>query len=187
MSAYLYRYASPLGGLTLSGDGKALTGLWFDGQKYFMETCGPDGTPVRLSPERCQEGPPSMFAEAQAWLDRYFGGGVSDFTPPLRLYGTAFRKTVWTLLLRVPYGHTVTYGELAASTAKALGIARMSARAVGNAVGHNPVSLIVPCHRVVGAGGRLTGYSAGLDAKTRLLALEGAAIHGITEETVCEL
>ena len=180
MSAYLYRYASPVGGLTLSADGEALTGLWFDGQKYFMETYGADGKPVKLSPETCREAPLPVFDEARAWLDFYFGGGVPDFTPPLRLYGTPFRKTVRELLLGVPYGHTVTYGELAASAAERLGRARMSARAVGNAVGHNPISIIIPCHRVVGAGGKLTGYSAGTDTKARLLALEGAAIHKIT-------
>ena len=170
--SYLYRYASPVGGLTLSSDGDALTGLWFDGQKYFMEAYGADGKRVALSLEGCREAPLPVFEEAKAWLDCYFGGGVPDFTPPLRLYGTAFRKAVWELLLGVPYGHTVTYGELAAASAERLGRVRMSARAIGNAVGRNPISIIVPCHRVTGAGGKLTGYSAGLDTKARLLALE---------------
>ena len=139
-----------------------------------MGAYGADGKRVALSPETCQEAPLPVFEEAKAWLDRYFGGGVPDFTPPLRLYGTPFRKAVWELLLGVPYGHTVAYGELAALAAERLGRARMSARAVGNAVGHNPISIIIPCHRVTGAGGKLTGYAAGLDTKARLLALERA-------------
>lgn len=172
-AAYLRRYASPLGGLTLSGDGGALTGLWFDGQKRFMETHGADGKRVTLSPESCREAALPVFAQAEAWLNVYFGGGIPDFTPPLRLCGTPFQQTIWRLLLEIPYGHTITYGELAAKAAERMGRARMSARAVGNAVGRNPVSLIVPCHRAIGADGRLTGYAAGLDVKKRLLALEG--------------
>lgn len=174
MSAYLFRYASPVGALTLSSDGDALTGLWFDAQKHFMEQRDASGKLVRLSPERCQEAALPAFEQAETWLNRYFGGGVPDFTPALRLYGSAFQKAVWECLLRVPYGRAVTYGELAASVAERLGKPRMSARAVGAAVGRNPVSVIVPCHRVVGAGGELTGYSAGLDTKAYLLALERA-------------
>ena len=181
MSAYLFRYASPLGVLTLSSDGDALTGLWFDGQKYFMEPYDASGKIIRLSPKNCQEAPLPVFERAETWLNRYFGGGVPDFTPPLRLYGSAFQKTVWELLLRVPYGRTVTYGELAASVAERMGKPRMSARAVGAAVGRNPVSVMVPCHRVVGAGGKLTGYSAGTDKKAYLLALERAHISALAQ------
>lgn len=169
-AACLRRYASPLGVLTLASDGGALIGLWFDGQKHFMETYGADGKRVLLSPEGCREEALPAFAEAEAWLDCYFGGGIPDFTPPLRLCGTPFRQTAWRLLLEIPYGHTITYGELA----ERMGRARMSARAVGAAVGRNPVSLIVPCHRVVGADGNPVGYAAGTDTKTRLLALERA-------------
>ena len=160
------RYASPLGGITLSSDGEALTGLWFDGQKYFAET---------LSPEREERSLP-VFEEAARWLDIYFGGREPDFTPPLRPKGTAFRKAVWDVLLSIPYGQTVTYGEIAERLARQSGVPRMSAQAVGGAVGHNPISIIVPCHRVIGADGRLTGYAGGLERKARLLELESGSL-----------
>ena len=153
---YTQHYDSPLGGITLAGDGDALTGLWFDGQKHFGAGLGEDWEERSLP----------VFAEAVRWLELYFGGTVPDFTPKLALRSTPFRRSVWELLLTVPYGGTVTYGELA----RRLG--GTSARAVGGAVGRNPVSLIVPCHRVVGSGGRLTGYAGGLDRKRYLLLLE---------------
>lgn len=159
------RYVSPLGGLTLSSDGEHLTGLWFDGQRHFPE----------LSPETCREIPLPVFERTKRWLNLYFSGTAPDFTPPLRPRGTPFQNVVWELLRAVPYGHTVTYGELASRVAERLGRARMSARAIGNAVGRNPVALLIPCHRVIGAGGKLTGYAAGLDRKARLLSLERAA------------
>lgn len=155
---YTYRYVSPLGGITLASGGDALTGLWFDGQKYFGSTLDPVHTEKRLP----------IFDCTVRWLEVYFGGGKPDFTPPLELRGTAFRRAVWEILLTVPYGQTVTYGEIAAK----LGTAKMSAQAVGGAVGHNPVSLIVPCHRVVGADGGLTGYAAGTHIKAQLLEME---------------
>ena len=159
---YWHHYASPLGGITLSGDGEALSGLWFDGQKYFPGF-----------PERQYDGKDlPVFAEAERWLDCYFSGRAPDFTPRLALRGTPFRQSVWNVLLTVPYGQTVTYGELAERIATDLRLSRMSARAVGNAVGHNPVSLIVPCHRIVGAGGRLAGYAGGLERKRKLLEME---------------
>lgn len=158
---YTYRYISPLGGITLASGGDALTGLWFDGQKYFGSTLNP-GDPVHTEKRL------PIFDCAVRWLEVYFGGGKPDFTPPLELRGTAFRRAVWEILLTVPYGQTVTYGEIAAK----LGTAKMSAQAVGGAVGHNPVSLIVPCHRVVGADGGLTGYAAGTHIKKRLLEME---------------
>lgn len=158
-------YVSPLGGLTLASDGEALTGLWFDGQKHFPE----------FSPEIRREIPLPVFEQTKRWLNLYFSGSAPDFTPPLRPCGTPFQETVWERLRAIPYGHTVTYGELASWTAERLGRARMSARAVGNAVGRNPVALLIPCHRVVGADGNLTGYAAGLDTKARLLSLERAA------------
>ena len=151
----LCHYASPLGGITLAGSGDALTGLWFDGQAHFGSTL--DGP--------AEEGWLPVFGDAFRWLDSYFGGYVPGFTPRLDLRGTPFQQRVWDALLQIPYGETVTYGELAG----ALG---SSPRAVGGAVGRNPVSLIVPCHRVVGAGGRLTGYAAGPARKARLLRLE---------------
>lgn len=156
---YLCRTLSPLGGVTLASDGEALTGLWFDGQQHFL---------AGLSEERAEK-PLPVFDEALRWLALYFAGCEPDFTPPLRPRGTAFRRAVWDALLTIPYGQTTTYGELA----KRLGVA--SARAVGGAVGRNPVSILIPCHRVLGAGGLLTGYAGGLERKRYLLRLEGAA------------
>lgn len=160
---YTCFYNSPLGGITMASDGTALTGLWFDGQKYFAEGIKPDAEEKKLP----------IFDEAMRWLDIYFSGRRPDFTPLLNLEGTAFRKEVWKLLLQIPYGQTTTYGELAAQLAVSKGLKRMSAQAVGGAVGHNPISIIVPCHRVVGTGGSLTGYAGGLPKKLALLKLEG--------------
>ena len=159
----IHHYASPLGGITLASDGEALTGLWFDGQKYFADTLQ----------EEYKEKPLPVFQEADRWLDIYFSGNVPDFTPKLRLRTTSsFRKAVWDILLTIPYGKTMTYGEIAAIIAKQKGIARMSAQAVGGVVGHNPIALIIPCHRVVGKDGSLTGYAGGIDKKAQLLKLE---------------
>lgn len=160
---YIYHYKSPLGGMTMASDGTSLTGLWFDGQKYFAEGLAETAAAKTLP----------VFDEAVRWLDIYFGGRRPDFTPLLNLEGTAFRKEVWKLLLQIPYGQTTTYGELAAQLAALKGLKRMSAQAVGGAVGHNPISIIVPCHRVVGTGGSLTGYAGGLPKKLALLKLEG--------------
>ena len=149
-------YDSPLGRITLAGEGDALVGLWFDGQTLFASTLGPDAA----------EGWLPVFGNACRWLDIYFSGAKPDFTPRLDLRGTPFRQAVWQQLLTIPYGATISYGELA----RRLGC--KSSRAVGGAVGHNPISLIVPCHRVIGADGRLTGYAGGLALKSRLLGLE---------------
>ena len=148
-------YASPLGPLTLAGADDALTGLWFDGQRHFGTTLAPGS----------EEGWLPVFDDALRWLDSYFGGSVPAAAPRLDLRGTPFQRAVWAELLGIPYGETVSYGSLA----RRLG---SSARAVGGAVGRNPVSLIVPCHRVLGAEGRLTGYAGGVDRKLRLLQLE---------------
>ena len=161
---YTAHYASPLGGVTLGSDGEALLGLWFDGQKYFADTLTSDATAKPLP----------VFTQAMRWLDIYFGGREPDFTPPLAMHGSPFRRAVWQLLLEIPYGRTTTYGELAARLSKANGLTHMSAQAVGGAVGHNSISLIIPCHRVVGADGSLTGYAGGVDKKIALLTLEGA-------------
>lgn len=160
---YTAHYDSPLGGITLSSDGEALLGLWFDGQRLFAATLAPDHEERSLP----------VFDQAKRWLDVYFGGRDPGFVPPLRMRSTPFRHAVWEILLAIPFGRTMTYGEIAAELARRNGLARMSARAVGGAVGHNPISLIVPCHRVVGADGGLTGYAGGLERKCRLLALEG--------------
>lgn len=157
-------YDSPLGGITLAGNGDGLVGLWFDGQARFAEA---------LEPEY-EEKPLPVFEGAFRWLDIYFSGQIPDFTPPLSLRGTPFQRAVWEVLLTVPYGQTVTYGWIADALARQRGSGRVSARAVGGAVGRNPISLIIPCHRVVGADGALTGYAGGLERKARLLALEGA-------------
>lgn len=155
-------YASPLGGMTMASDGTALTGLWFDGQKYFGSG---------FLREKKEKNLP-IFDQTTRWLDLYFSGEVPDFTPLLSAAGTPFQKTVWAVLLTIPYGQTRTYGEIASVIAKERRIPRLSAQAVGGAVGHNPISLVIPCHRVIGANGRLTGYAGGLDKKEKLLSLE---------------
>ena len=163
---YTYHYNSPLGGITLASDGEALTGLWFDGQKYFGES---------LSKESEQKELP-VFEQTVSWLDIYFIGKAPDFTPPLNMKTTSFRKAVWEIMLTIPFGHTMTYGEIAERIAKQRGLAKMSSQAVGGAVGHNSISLIIPCHRVVGTNGSLTGYAGGIDKKVKLLTLEKADI-----------
>lgn len=151
-------YISPLGGILLSADDLGLTGLWFEGQKYFAAGLGEH-----------TEGENAAITAAKRWLDAYFAGARPDIAVPLHLRGSAFRRAVWERLTAIPYGATATYGEIAAS----LG-APSAARAVGGAVGHNPVSIIVPCHRVLGAGGSLTGYAGGTERKRWLLELEHA-------------
>ena len=163
---YIHRCVTPLGGVTLASDGEALIGLWFDEQRHFGEILGREPEERELP----------VFALTGRWLDVYFGGAIPDFTPPLRMRTTPFRQAVWELLLEIPYGQTATYGELAGELARRMERGRVPPRAVGGAVGHNAVSLIVPCHRVVGADGSLTGYAGGLERKRRLLALEGAAL-----------
>lgn len=158
---YTYRYGSPLGGILLTGDGEKLTGLQFDGPE-----------PVSAAPAAGHdEKDLPVIRETCAWLDRYFSGRDPGQIPPLALQGTAFRQAVWEALLRIPYGQTATYGQLADSISEKTG-KRVSARAVGGAAGHNPILLIVPCHRVVGANGALTGYAAGIDRKEKLLRME---------------
>ena len=160
---YTVHYTSPLGRMLLAADEQGLTGVWFEGQKYFA---------ARLQAGHAQRETP-VLAQAKRWLDGYFGGEQPGFTPPLHLEGTAFQQRVWALLCAVPYGATVTYGQLACQLARQGGGAPC-AQAVGGAVGRNPVSVIVPCHRVVGANGSLTGYAGGVQRKLQLLRLEGA-------------
>lgn len=155
-------YDSPLGRMVLSGSGEALTGLWFEGQLYFGSTL----------PQQYEQQDLPVFQQARRWLDLYFSGTAPSFTPPLSLSSTPFRQAVWNLLLTIPFGQTRTYGEIAAQLAKQKGLRSMSAQAVGGAVGHNPISLIIPCHRVIGSRGSLTGYAGGIQRKARLLALE---------------
>ena len=166
---YTYRYDSPLGRILLASDGTSLTGLWFEGQKYYA---------AALTGQHEEKALP-VFDQAKSWLDIYFGGKEPDFTPPLTPAGSEFRREVWELLRSIPYGKTVTYAELASMIAERRGLSHMSAQAVGGAVGHNPISIIIPCHRVVGSNGSLTGYAGGIDRKIKLLSLEGADMSGL--------
>ena len=160
---YNWHYDSPLGGITLASDGEALTGLWFDGQTYFADTMSDDSKKEELP----------IFVQTCHWLDSYFSGKEPDFTPRLKMNTTPFRKAVCEVLLTIPFGKTMTYGDIAKLIAQKRGIAQMSAQAIGGAVGHNSIALIIPCHRVVGSKGNLTGYAGGLDKKVKLLRLEG--------------
>ena len=159
---YTCTYKSSLGDILLAADDIGLTGLWFTGQKYFANTL-PDEQVPKETP---------ILKEAKKWLDIYFSGREPDFTPPLHPAGSPFRQAVWEILLQIPYGQTTTYGEIARSLAKIQNTPHMSAQAVGGAVGHNEVSIIIPCHRVVGTNGSLTGYAGGIDKKISLLELE---------------
>ena len=152
---------SPLGPIVLTEEDGALRSLRFVGQRYF-----PDSIPLFVDPESRP-----VFEETADWLARYFSGHEPEFTPPLAPQGTPFRLAVWELLREIPCGETRSYGELARILEARLG-RQVSARAVGGAVGHNPISLLIPCHRVIGADGSLTGYSGGLSRKRSLLELE---------------
>lgn len=166
---YTASYESPLGGMCLAADENGLTGLWFDGQKYFGQGLCPEHEERELS----------VFRDVKRWLDIYFSGQEPGFMPPIHLIGTPFQCAVWKILRDIPYGQTRTYGEIAGHIAAAKGTFSMSAQAVGGAVGHNPISIIIPCHRVVGANGSLTGYAGGLEKKRRLLSLEGVSMDGL--------
>ena len=170
---FIQHYDSPLGGILLAADEIGLTGLWFDGQKYFARD---------LPAERVERSTP-VLSEAKRWLDVYFTGKEPDYMPPLHPAGSAFRQSVWDILLQIPYGQTTTYGALAGELARQRGLTHFSAQAVGGAVGHNRVSIIIPCHRVVGSGGSLTGYAGGLENKIKLLTLEGADLGGLYRPT----
>lgn len=161
---FVSHYDSPLGGIEIAADHKGIIGLWFVGQKYFGE--GLDRDSVELQTE--------VLEQARVWLDIYFSGAEAGFTPPLHLQGTEFQRMVCRALLDIPYGHTIAYGEIAKSIAVQMGRDSMSAQAVGAAVGRNRISLIVPCHRVIGTNGNLTGYAGGIERKARLLELETA-------------
>ena len=161
---YINHYQSPLGTILLAANDTGLTGLWFEGQKYFAQ--GLD--------KETEEKEFSVFQTARRWLDVYFSGQKPDFQVPLRFQGTAFQKEVWEILLSIPYGETTTYGAIAKQLAAKRGLPHLSAQAVGSAVGHNKISIIVPCHRVIGADGSLTGYAGGIWRKEKLLALEQA-------------
>lgn len=161
---YISKYTSPLGAITLASNGEALTGLWFDGQKYFGANLSKEYKNVELP----------VFKQTKEWLNLYFNGQKPDFIPLLALQASEFRLAVWQILLEIPYGQTLSYGDISAVLAKQKGLKTMSTQAVGGAVGHNPISIIIPCHRVVGSNGNLTGYAGGLEKKIALLQLEGA-------------
>ncbi len=162
---YTSKYLSPLGTITIACDNEAVVGLWFDGQKHFASTLTRE-----IVKNNTKEHP--LLLKTKKWLDIYFSVEEPDFIPPLKYGTTSFRKMVCDIMLTIPYGKTMTYGEIATRLAKELKIKKMSAQAVGGAVGHNAISLIIPCHRVVGADGSLRGYAGGIDKKIKLLALE---------------
>ena len=159
---YTTTYQSPLGEILLAADEIGLTGLWFEGEKFYAEGLDPVN----------EEKDIPVFDDVKRWLDNYFSGQEPDFIPPLHMFGSDFRQCVWTILREIPYGETTTYGALARRIAAERGLERISAQAVGGAVGHNEISIIVPCHRVVGADGSLTGYAGGIQRKVELLTLE---------------
>jgi methylated-DNA-[protein]-cysteine S-methyltransferase len=161
---YSKRLPSPVGTITLASDGDNLVGLWIEGQKYHG-----DSVPVAMVKDNVP-----VFTAARKWLDNYFAGKKPDIAAlPLAPAGGEFRQDVWSILCGIPYGEVVTYGSIAKKMAAKMNKERMSSQAVGGAVGHNPISIIIPCHRVVGSNGSLTGYAGGIDKKVKLLELEG--------------
>jgi O-6-methylguanine DNA methyltransferase len=162
-------YSSPAGDVLLASDGESLTGLWFEGQRYYA---------AGLSADAREENGLGLFAETKAWLDAYFAGRrPSAAELPLAFGASEYRRVVWKLLTEIPFGQVRTYGEIALLAAERTG-GRASARAAGGAAAHNPISIIVPCHRVIGAKGELTGYAGGTERKLMLLRLEGARLPG---------
>jgi methylated-DNA-[protein]-cysteine S-methyltransferase len=164
---YIQEIKSPVGTLTLASDGNNVSGLWIEGQKYFAKTLGKNALKQNLP----------VFEDVQRWLDIYFSGKEPDFMPPLMPQGTPFQKAIWNLLEKIAYGQTASYGEIAKQfEAKNKG-RHTSPRAIGGAVGHNPISILIPCHRVVGKNGALTGYAGGLNIKQKLLQQENIALN----------
>jgi len=158
-------YPSPVGILTLACDGEHLVGLWIEGQKYYGST---------ISEEMTEKDGMPVLGAAKKWLDRYFAGETPAISElPLAPIGSEFRQDVWRILCEIPYGQIITYGDIASKMAAKMHKKSMSSQAVGGAVGHNPISIIIPCHRVVGSNGSLTGYAGGIDTKIKLLELEG--------------
>ena len=169
---YIQEIKTPVGILTVSSDGQNISGLWIEGQKYFAKTLGKDVLEQNLP----------IFDTARKWLDIYFSGKEPDFVPLLMPNGSFFQKSVWNYLCKIPYGKTTSYGELAKQFAERENEGnRTSARAVGGAVGHNPISILIPCHRVIGKNGNLTGYAGGIDTKIKLLKLEGVNVEKYLE------
>lgn len=162
---YISRYPSPIGEILLVADEIGLTGLWLEGQKH-------------LPLSAYQEEETTHILAAKQWLDLYFSGQEPNYTVPLHPMGTPFQMEVWEILSTIPYGQTMTYGEIAGQIAARRGMSKMSAQAVGGAVGRNKISILIPCHRVIGSDGSLTGYAGGLDKKVKLLEIEGIDLSG---------
>ena len=175
MEYYIDYYDSPLGRITLGSDGDALIGLWLECQKYFCSKLSKDAVQKDLA----------VFSETKKWLDIYFRGKNPGFTPKLNEQGSDFRHEVWEILKRIPFGKTTTYGQIAKEIASNRGLPGMSCQAVGGAVGHNPISIIIPCHRVIGQNGSLTGYAGGIDKKIKLLEFEGIDVSIFKENGAC--
>ena len=167
---FVSHYDSPLGILYLAADKDGLKGVWFEGQKYFASGLKENETEEKETP---------VLKRTREWLELYFAGKDPEFLPPLVPDGSEFRKEVWKLLLTIPYGKTMTYGEIGRKVAEMTGKKNMSAQAVGGAVGHNPISILIPCHRVVGTNGSLTGYAGGIEKKIGLLKLERTDMSGM--------
>lgn len=168
---YRTTYQSPVGIITLASDGSGLAGAWIEGQKYHGAS---------VPEERIEQGDIPVFDLVKKWLDQYFAGEKPDISAlPLSPIGSGFRQEVWSMLCEIPYGEVVTYGDIARKIAAKMNKESMSSQAVGGAVGHNPISIIIPCHRVVGSNGSLTGYAGGVHTKVKLLELEGADMSGL--------
>lgn len=167
---YIFEYKSPIGAIIITLDKTEITGLRFKGESEAEV----------LSDKKYKE--TSAIKEGKKWLDLYFSGKNPGYIPAINPTGTEFQKLVWKLLLEIPYGKTTTYGEIAGKIAEIKNVSRMSAQAVGGAVGKNPIAIIIPCHRVVGKNGKLTGYRYGMDKKISLLALEGADMEKFFED-----
>ena len=159
---YFCYLPSPVGKLTLASDGISITGLWLEGQKHYAATLNPQSIEAQLP----------VFDMAETWLKDYFNGLEPDFTLPLTPKGSPFRQIVWQQLCSIPYGNVTTYGDIARQLTQMYGHEPTSARAVGNAIAYNPILILIPCHRVIGYDGKLTGYAGGLESKKELLTLE---------------
>ena len=164
---YKAEYKSPLGNIIICCDecGKNIVGVWFENQKHFADN---------IEGKIIENHSLKIFMKVKLWLDKYFVGkkpNKKEFS--IKFIGTVFQKSVWKILCKIPYGKVITYGDIAQKIAKQQGIQKMSAQAVGSAVGHNPISIIVPCHRLIGKNNKLAGYAAGIDKKKKLLQLEG--------------
>jgi methylated-DNA-[protein]-cysteine S-methyltransferase len=160
---YIHDIKAPVGILTVASDGENVSGLWIEGQKYFAKTLGGNVLKQNLL----------IFEYVQKWLDIYFSGEEPNFMPPLMPQGTLFQKSIWNILGKITYGQTATYGEIAKQYELENKGRHTSARAIGGAVGHNPISILIPCHRVIGKNGDLTGYAGGITIKHKLLQMEG--------------